>query len=159
MPAKSPSLSKTLEKTLRGLGQRLRDRRKELGISATTVAEAAGMSRVTLYRIEKGEASVAMGAYLNAVSALGLSLELEDQRGPQRKSAARELPKKIRLADYKQLKRLGWQLKDTKEISPIEALDLYERNWRHVDVKAMDPREKKFLAMLLAAFGKGRLLV
>lgn len=159
MPAKSPALSETMEKTLRGLGQSLRDRRKELGISATTVAEAAGMSRVTLFRIEKGEASVAMGAYLNAISALGLSLALEDRRAPKRKGAAPGLPKKIRLADYKQLKRLGWQLKETKVISPKEALDLYERNWRHVDVKEMDPREKKFLEALLAAFGKGRLLV
>lgn len=162
MPAKSPPLSRALEKTLRGLGQQLRDRRKDLGINATTVAEAAGMSRITLYRIEKGEASVAMGAYLNVIFALGLSLKLEDPRGSQHSGHAKastNLPKKIRLADYKQLKRLAWQLKDTKEISPKEALDLYERNWRHVDVKAMDSREKKFLKALLTAFGKERLLV
>lgn len=159
MPAKAPAITQMLETTLRELGQQLRDRRKELGVNATTAAEAAGMSRVTLYRIEKGEASVAMGAYLNAIFALGLSLELVDKKNLRRKTLAPKLPDQIKLADYKQLKRLGWQLKASKSISPKEALDLYERNWRHVDVQAMDRRERKFLETLLAAFEKGRLLV
>jgi transcriptional regulator with XRE-family HTH domain len=36
---------------------------KALKVSATTAAEAAGMSRMTLHRIERGEPSVTMGAY------------------------------------------------------------------------------------------------
>ncbi len=161
MPAKSPQIPKDLEKALHKLGQRLRDRRKKLGISAVATAEAAGMSRITLYRIEQGEASVAMGAYLSVIAALGLAFDLVDLRSQKRKrdSLKPKLPPKIRLADYKQLKRLAWQLRDTKEISPKEALDLYERNWRHVDVKAMDSREQEFLETLLAAFGRERLLV
>jgi transcriptional regulator with XRE-family HTH domain len=145
------------------LGQQLRDRRKSLDISAVTTAEAAGMSRITLHRIERGEASVAMGAYLSVVFALGLNLELVSPVGRQNRkrspSLLPKLPKKIRLADYKQLKRLAWQLKGTKEITLQEALDLYERNWRHVDTKAMDARERELLRMLLAASGKDRLLV
>ncbi|MBI2606098.1 MAG: helix-turn-helix domain-containing protein [Deltaproteobacteria bacterium] len=161
MPSASPKIGSVLKKTLRDLGQRLRDRRKRLGVSATATAEAAGMSRVTLYRIERGEASVAMGAYLSVISALGLKLELGDA-GLRHRPSGRSSPKppqKIRLVDYPQLKRLAWQLKDTKEISPEEALDLYERNWRHVDHTAMDSHEHELVETLLAAFGRERLLV
>ncbi len=161
MPAPSPQIGITLKKVLRALGQRLRDRRKQLGISAIVTAEAAGMSRVTLHRIERGEESVAMGAYLSVISALGLEVDLVDPRSRKRKSPSlvRKLPSKIRLADYRQLKKLAWQLKGTKELSPKDALDLYERNWRHVDLKAMDPLEQELLESLLAAFGRERLLV
>lgn len=160
MPAKAPPVTMNLKKTLRQLGQEIRDRRKKLGVRAVAAAEAAGMSRITLYRIERGEASVAMGAYLSAVTALGLSLKLEDPEKPLRRDrAALKLPKRIRWADYKQLKRLAWQLKDTQEITPQEALDLYERNWRHIDAQAMDAKERKFLEKLQAAFGRERLLV
>lgn len=161
MPAPSPQITKALEKTLRDLGQQLRDHRKRLGVSAVAAAESAGMSRVTLYRIERGEPSVAVGAYLSVVAALGLSFDLVNPKTQNKKRNPRkqDLPHKIRIADYKQLKKLAWQLKDTKELSAREALDLYERNWRHLDMKQMDSREKKLLESLLAAFGWERLLV
>lgn len=161
MPARAPQITKAPEKLLRELGQKIREHRKKLGVSATATAEAAGMSRVTLHRIEKGEVSVAMSAYLSVICALGLALELVDPQNKKekRKSLEQKMPQKIRIADYKQLKRLAWQLKGTKEISPKEALGLYERNWRHIDTKAMDTREEKLLEMLLAAFGRERLLV
>lgn len=149
----------TVEKTLQVLGQRLRDRRKELGISATTTAEAAEISRITLYRIEKGEPSVTMGAYLSVISALGLTIDLIDTVVKKKSDKKIKLPQKIRIANYKQLKRLAWQLKGTQELTPEEALDLYERNWRHVDVKALDSKERNLIKTLLAAFGRGRMLV
>lgn len=161
MPSKAPSINKKQEKDLRHLGQQLRDRRKELGVNATTTAEAAGMSRVTLYRIEQGEASVAMGAYLSVIQALGLSLLIinPQKKQIQKEQSKKKLPKKIRIADYKQLKRIAWQIKGTQELSPQEALDIYERNWRHIDLKAMDAHEKELLELLLAAAGRERLLV
>jgi transcriptional regulator with XRE-family HTH domain len=151
-----------LEKLLRALGQQIRDHRKKLHISSVATAEAAGISRITLYRIEKGEASVTMGAYLGVIEALGLKFQIGDLQSlkPTHKSSVPEgIPKKIQLSRYKQLKSLAWQLKGTKELSPKEALDLYERNWRHVDFKAMHPSEQKLLEALLAAFGRERLLV
>ncbi len=161
MPARSPQLTVNIEKNIHELGRMLRDRRKKLGVSAIATAEASGMSRITLYRIERGEASVTMGAYVSVIFALGLELALSDRPSNKRKnnSALQEVPQKIRLTDYKQLKRLAWQIKGNKEISPKEALDLYERNWRHVDTKAMDPGEQRFLNALLAMFGRERLLV
>ena len=154
MPASSPPISNTLRKILLNLGCQLRAHRKQLGISATAAAEAAGMSRMTLNRIERGESSVAMGAYLGLAFALGLSLEIVDLGVKNMK-----LPEKIKIADFKQLKKLAWQLKGTKEITAKEALELYERNWRHVDIKAMSSSESELLRMLLEAFGRKHLLV
>lgn len=160
MPAKSPAISKTLEKKLQELGQRLRDRRKQLGVSATVAAEAAEMSRITLNRIERGEASVSMGAYLSVVASLGLEVDLKDPRAKKLSASVTEkLPKKIKIASYGQLKKIAWQLKDTTELTAQEALDMYERNWRHIDLKKMDNKEKKLLELLLASFGRERLLV
>jgi transcriptional regulator with XRE-family HTH domain len=161
MPAKAPLITKKQERTLRVLGQRIRDRREELNLSATVVAEAAEISRVTLYRIEKGEPSVAMGAYLSAISALGLTIDLSDSAVKTRSgsNAKSKLPKKIPIANYQQLKRLAWQMKSTAELTPEEALDLYERNWRHVDIKNMSEKEKEFITTLLNAFGREKLLV
>ena len=162
MPAKSPSVTKALERSLRHMGERLRDRRKALGVSAVAAAESAGMSRITLYRIERGEISVTMGAYMSLIAALGLHIDLSDGQDTKKKKKSPysgKLPKTIRLADFKELKRLGWQLKAGTELSPKEALDLYERNWRHLDLKKMDAKEKRLLKSLLQAFGRERLLV
>lgn len=165
MPAKAPFISTSLEKQLRELGSRIREKRKALGVSAVATAESAHMSRVTLHRIERGEPSVAMGAYLNIVNVLGLSFELVNplfKKQLQNESPAKtkaKLPAKIKIANYKQLKKLAWQLKKDQEITPQEALDLYERNWRHMDTKSLDAKEKKFLQNLLIAFGRERLLV
>jgi transcriptional regulator with XRE-family HTH domain len=156
MPAPSPPIGKALESVLRDLGQRLRAQRKRLGVSLTATAEAAGMSRVTLHRIERGEASVAMGAWLAAISALGLSVELLDPRARQ---GSIKIPGKIRIAEYPQLKRLAWQLKGTTQLEPREALDLYERNWRHLDVGALGRRERELLESLQKTFGSEHPLV
>lgn len=118
------------------------------------------MSRVTLFRIEKGEPSVTIGAYLSAAAALGLRLVLQDpRRDKPRPRPKPKLPKTLRLTDYPQLMRLAWQLKGKQEISPEEAADVYERNWRHVELAAMDVRERELVDTLLAAFGRERLLV
>ena len=73
MPASSPPIDDAVRTTLTALGSRIRARRMELRLSMNATAEAAGVSRVTLHRIERGGPSVTMGAYLNVISALGLS--------------------------------------------------------------------------------------
>lgn len=122
------------------------------------------MSRVTLHRIERGEPSVTMGAYLNAMSALGLDLELATHVGgstPIREPqvATAELPARICVAEYPQLRTLAWSIPGAVEVTPQEALDLYERGWRHVSSEAMEQPERELLAGLVRALGSGHLLV
>ena len=65
----------------------------------------------------------------------------------------------MRLADFPQLKRLAWQLHDVDELSPADALNLYERNWRHIDQAALAPQERALIHSLVASRGGSRLLV
>lgn len=49
-------------------GERLRARRKELGISANDIAEALGVSRATIFRYEKGDIEKLPGSILEPLS-------------------------------------------------------------------------------------------
>lgn len=163
MPATAPLTTPAAAVQLGVVGAHIRARRKALRISAGAAAEAAGMSRVTLHRIEGGEASVTMGAYLNAMAALGLAIDVVADGKPARAAEASPmhdaLPATILLADYPALKRLAWHAPGMTELTPAEALSLYERNWRHLDHEAMSPDERALLNRLVNEIGKGRLLV
>jgi len=158
MPARAPAISAAARERLIDLGQRLRHTRKAQGVTAVAAAEAAGLSRPTWHRIERGEPGVAMGAWAAAAEALHLALVLDD---PNRATPAppTPLPCSIRLADFPALKALAWQLEGVEAISPRQALDLYERNWRHVDTRNLAPDEAALIEALTAALGGGRLLV
>lgn len=144
--------------TLIELGEGIRQRRKQLRVSATAAAEAAGMSRVTLHRIERGEPSVAVGLYQRATAALGLKLQLADQL-PAPHARTHTAPAQLLLADLPELRRLAWQLDPATELTPRQALDLYERNWRHLDSATMTRHERAVLDSLVHGVGGGRLLV
>ncbi|MBS2025063.1 MAG: helix-turn-helix domain-containing protein [Deltaproteobacteria bacterium] len=158
MPSRTPPPGKTAALLLSKVGRRLRARRKGLGVSAVEAAEAAGMSRVTLHRIERGEPSVAAGAYANLIAALGAELELAEARTHSTHAAAK-LPATLRVADYPQLRKLAWQRRRIAELSPGEALSLYERNWRHVDREKLGERERALIQALAEVLGGGQLLV
>lgn len=113
------------------------------------------MSRVTLHRIEQGEPSVTMGAYLNALSVLGLELDLVDPA----QTATQAMPPAIALADYPQLRSLAWHIPHASEVTPEEALGIYERNWRHMDQAQLTDKERGLIALLTRSLGGGRLLV
>ena len=154
MPAKSPDALQSAQSMLTELGAQIRARRKRFGISATAAAESAGISRVTWYRIERGEASVAVGAWANAAHVLGLACRLgaEEERisaGPP----AREgwLPARIVLADYPELRKLAWQVSEGEVLTPREALSIYQRNQRYLDAAALTARERALIAALEVA--------
>ena len=159
MPAAAPPIPDHLGPRLQALGERIRAQRKQHRLSAATAAEAAGMSRVTLHRIERGEPSVTMGAYLSAMDALGLRLDIAEPTPPAgRAGRDAAMPRRIRIDDYPQLRRIAWQRRGG-ELTPAEALNLYERNWRHVDTAALDAHERALVDGLVATLGKGQLLV
>lgn len=76
MPAAPPAISDVVAEQLTALGAQIRARRKGLSVNGTAAAKSAGISRVTLHRIERGTPAVTIGAYLNVATALGLCLEL-----------------------------------------------------------------------------------
>lgn len=159
MPKSSPpSVAQTLSE-LKALGTQLRAQRKALKVNATVAAEAAGISRVTLHRIEKGEPSVTMGAWANAAAVLGMqcNLQLKQQQALQNSSQSRGegwWPVRIALADYPQLKALAWQVQGAHQLTPVEANDIYERNIRHLDLATMSVQEQALRQALQEAFGK-----
>jgi transcriptional regulator with XRE-family HTH domain len=159
MPSSTPIIAKSVADKLIELGGQIRVHRKKLRINATAAAEAAGMSRVTLYRIEKGEPSVTVGAYFNAMVALGMAFEITTDKSAAGKSGVDHIgwiPTRIHLSDYPQLKQLAWQVHGTDELTPIEALSIYERNWRHVDVQALEPHEKQLVEALHIGLGESK---
>lgn len=159
MPAQAPPIEDLLSARLQALGAQVRAHRTRQKLSATVAAEAAGMSRVTLHRIERGEPSVTMGAYLSAIDAVGLQLQLDDPQAAPKHLQAAPLPARLRLSDFPELRRLAWQLQGVDELSPAEALSLYERNWRHIDPAALQPAERALVQALASELGGGRLLV
>ena len=156
MPASSPELTTRSAEILTAIGARVRHRRKLLGISAVASAEAAGISRVTLHRIEKGAPAVTIGAYLRVLVALGLDVALrspDENQPPDQAYRTGWLPARIRIADYPWLKELAWQVHGPQELTPREALGIYERNWRHLDPTTLSPAERDLVDALRLAVG------
>lgn len=158
MPSKIRPNSDASKQKIAAIGLQIRAQRKALKINATVAAEACGISRVTLYRIEHGEPSVTIGAYLNALAALGLDLRVMAPTDVAAEPIAHPplwLPARVRLADYPQLKQLAWQVQGTNELTPAEALSIYERNARHLDRQALEPAERRLIDALRVALGDG----
>ncbi len=78
MPSRAPALDPAMLSQLAALGERIRARRKALKLTATAAAAAAGLSRVTLHRVERGEPAVTLGAYLNVLAVVGLQFGLSE---------------------------------------------------------------------------------
>ncbi|AXY78591.1 XRE family transcriptional regulator [Paraflavitalea soli] len=58
------------------VGENIKLARKRRSLTATQVAERAGIDRSTLYQIEKGNPGVAMGSYFNVLRVLGLQNDM-----------------------------------------------------------------------------------
>ena len=163
MNQNSPTAVNPSAAQLLALGQQLRARRKALRVSSTAAAEAAGISRVTLHRIEKGEPTVAGGAWAQAMAALGMVLQARkteekpttDANQGNPANLAEWIPVRVRLQNYPQLKALAWQVHGTDALTLAEAWGIYERNARHLDMAAMSPTELALLQALRAGLGGG----
>lgn len=90
-------------RALKKLGQNLCDARRRRRIPMQLAAERAGISRVTLSKIEKGDDGVSLGSYAKALFILGLISKLAeiadvkfDELGQILE--AENLPKRIRIS-------------------------------------------------------------
>ena len=75
-----------IEKILSELGENIRFARLRRKLSTQQVSERAGISRRTLYEIERGSSKVSIGNYARVLSVLGLETDLlnigkDDQLG------------------------------------------------------------------------------
>ena len=103
MTKKTGVLYPAMAKEMETLGQRLKDARLRRRFSMETVCARADISRPTLYKIENGDPSVTIGAYIQVLRVLGLvedlsfiakedalGRRLQDESLPYRKRAPRK---------------------------------------------------------------------
>src|SRR5690349_12943619 len=105
MTRKAPSIVPRLARLLAGLGENIRKARLRRAHSAEVVAQRAGISRKTLYRVEQGDPAVALGIYARVLQALRLendlaTIALDDLLGRKLQDASlgpnRRAPKRSR---------------------------------------------------------------
>lgn len=68
----SDTMPREVIKRLEGLGERIRIARVRRGMGTQELAQECGIGRRSLYRIETGDAGVALGTYLTVLWKLGL---------------------------------------------------------------------------------------
>ena len=76
MPRKPPVVFPQEQRLLSALGERLRLARKRRKLSNAVVAQRAGISRTTLYKVEAGDAGATLGSYVRVLAVLGLEGDL-----------------------------------------------------------------------------------
>ncbi len=91
-----------VKKALKKLGNDIYDARRRRRISTTLMAERASISRTTLNKVEKGEASVSLGIYASVLFVLGMCERLGDLADitfdeTGRRLDEENLPQRIRL--------------------------------------------------------------
>ena len=78
MPSKVTfKLSPSVAHATAHVGENIRLARQRRRLTMQMVAERAGISRVTLSKVEHGDASVTLGAYASVLFVLGLDAQLE----------------------------------------------------------------------------------
>jgi transcriptional regulator with XRE-family HTH domain len=97
MPCKPPTIFPLEQKLLSELGERLRLARKRRKLSSTVVAQRAGISRSSLYKVEAGDPGATLGSCLRVLAVLGLegdiaALAADDKVGRKLQDLALERP-------------------------------------------------------------------
>ena len=66
-----------MQKQLEMVGEQIKLARLRRRYTAETIAERAGISRATLWKVEKGDPGVAFGVYAKVLAAIGLPHDIE----------------------------------------------------------------------------------
>ena len=72
MPSKPPIVFPQEQRLLSQLAERLKLARMRRKLSNAVVAQRAGISRTSLYKVEAGDAGATLGTYLRVLAVLGL---------------------------------------------------------------------------------------
>jgi len=97
----SVALPIPVRRALRKLGRDIRDARRRRRLPVAIVALRASISRMTLFKIEKGDPGVAMGIYATVLFVMGMSERLADIADPRHDAVGLQLdeerlPQRIR---------------------------------------------------------------
>jgi transcriptional regulator with XRE-family HTH domain len=76
MKSRAITLLPTADKIMTEFGNNLKLARRRRRFSVEQVAERADIARTTLWQVEKGSPSVAMGIYMKVIFVLGLEKDL-----------------------------------------------------------------------------------
>ena len=97
MPRKPPIVFPQEQRLLSHLGERLRLARLRRKLSNAVVAQRAGISRTSLYKVEAGDPGATMGTYLRVMVVLALDADIhtlaaDDKVGRKLQDLALEAP-------------------------------------------------------------------
>jgi len=76
MARRTPAILPRLARLMAGVGANIRKARLRRAYSLETVAQRAGITRKTLYRVERGDPAVSLGIYARVLQALRLENDL-----------------------------------------------------------------------------------
>lgn len=76
MPRKPPIVFPSEQRLLQQLGERLKLARLRRKLSNAVVAQRAGISRSSLYKVEAGNPGATIGTYLRVMAVLGLEADI-----------------------------------------------------------------------------------
>ena len=76
MSRSNPLVLPRLARLLTSLGENIKKARLRRSYSSETVAQRAGITRKTLYRVERGDPAVALGTYARVLQTLRLENDL-----------------------------------------------------------------------------------
>ncbi len=98
MPRKPPVIFPKEQGLLSQLGGRLKLARLRRKLSNAIVAQRAGISRTSLYKVEAGDPGATLGTYLRVLAALGLDGDInavaaDDKLGRKLQDLALEPPR------------------------------------------------------------------
>lgn len=108
MPRSTPSILPRLARLISGVGENIKKARLRRSYSLETIAQRAGITRKTLYRVERGDPAVSLGVYARVLQALRLendlaTIALDDTLGRKLQDAnlgpKRRAPKQPATAD------------------------------------------------------------
>ena len=90
-----------VKKAMAQLGANLKDARIKRSLTMSLIEERAGITHVTLTKVEKGDPTVSMGIYAKVMFVLGLIDNLYDLANPDNDELGRRfdrenLPKRVR---------------------------------------------------------------
>ncbi len=97
MPRKPPIVFPEEQRLLSQLGVRLKLARMRRKLSNAVVAQRAGISRTSLYKVEAGDPGATLGTYMRVMAALGLEADInalaaDDKVGRKLQDLALEAP-------------------------------------------------------------------